>query len=162
MKKILAITIAMLAVMGTMASCGGNGGNAGSAENAAYQDGTYHAEAKDFDEHGWKEYVNVTVADGKITEVEFDALSEEDGSKKTDNEAYKEAYLGAGFDTYPADYTEKLEKALIEKQDAAQVDAFAGATNSSNFFKELMKGLDANMKKGDTNTVVIEKAPEAE
>lgn len=152
MKKILAIAVAMLAVMGTMASCGGNGGNAG---NEAYKDGTYHAEAKDFDEHGWKEYVNVTVADGKITEVEFDALSEEDGSKKTDNQEYKDAYLGAGFDTYPADYTEKLEKALIEKQDAAQVDAVAGATHSSDFFKELMKALDANMKKGDTNAVLV-------
>ena len=108
MKKTLAIAIAMLAVMGTMASCGGN------ADNEAYKDGSYRAEAKDFDDHGWKEYINVTVKD-----------------------------------------TEKLEKSLVEKQDASKVDTVAGATNSTNSFKQMMKELEKNMKKGDTNTVTV-------
>lgn len=154
MKKTIAIAVSMLAVMGLMASCGDN------AENEAYQDGTYRVEAQDFDDHGWKEYINVTVTDGKISEVEFDALSQEDGHKKTEDEEYKEAYTGAGFETYPADYTEKLEKGLIEKQDADQVDTVAGATNSSNAFKQMMKELEKNMKKGDTNTVVVAIASE--
>lgn len=154
MKKTLAIAIAMLAVMGTMASCGGN------ADNEAYKDGSYRVEAKDFDDHGWKEYINVTVKDGKISEVEFDALSQEDGHKKTEDQEYKDAYTGAGFETYPADYTEKLEKGLVEKQDASKVDTVAGATNSSNSFKQMMKELEKNMKKGDTNTVTVAVASE--
>lgn len=155
MKKTLAIAVAMLAVMGTMASCGDNANS-----NEAYKDGSYRVEAKDFDDHGWKEYINVTVKDGKIAEVEFDALSQEDGHKKTEDQEYKDAYIGAGFETYPADYTEKLEKGLVEKQDASKVDTVAGATHSSDFFKQMMKELDKNMKKGDTNTVIVAAASE--
>ncbi len=148
MKKFLAIILAAIAVMGVATSCG--------SKNEGFKDGSYRAEMKDFDDHGWKDYVNVTVADGKITEVESDSLNSEDGHKKSEDEAYKEAYIGAGFETYPAATSEKLESGLIEKQDINQVDTVAGATHSSDTFKKLVKALEENMKKGDTNTVICE------
>ena len=120
-----------------------------------YQDGTYRAQFKDPDEHGWTEYVVVTVSGGKFTAVEFDAFNE-NGDKKTEDEEYKEAYTGAGYQTYPADYTQKLEDSLLKKQNPDDVDMVAGATNSSTSFKELVKALESNMKKGDTSTLTVE------
>ena len=149
MKKFLAITLAAIAVMGTMASCSGT-------TTDGFKDGSYRAEYKDFDDHGWKDYLNVTVADGKITAVEYDSLNSEDGHKKTEDEAYKEAYVGEGFETYPADTADKLEAGLVEKQDGALVDTVAGATNSSDSFKALFAALKSNMAKGDTATVIVE------
>lgn len=148
MKKFVAAMLSVLMMASVMASC--NSGN-----SSAYKDGSYRVEAENFDDHGWKEFVNVTVKDGKITEVEFDAENEEDGHLKTEDEAYKEAYTGAGFETYPADYTEKLESGLIEKQDAEKVDSVAGATTSSTSFKAMVKELQKAMKQGKTDTIVF-------
>ena len=120
-----------------------------------YKDGTYRTQFKEPDDHGWTEYVEVTVSGGKFTAVEFDAMNE-DGEKKTQDEEYKEAYTGAGYQTYPADYTQKLEDSLLQKQDANNVEMVAGATKSSNSFKELVKALESRMKKGDTSTLLVE------
>ena len=130
------------------ASCG---------SSAAYKDGTYKAQYKDPDEHGWTEYVTVTVSGGKFTAVDFDALNE-DGKRKSEDEEYKAAYTGAGYQTSPADYSKKLEDSLLSKQDPSAVDAVAGATNSSTSFKDLLKKLEPQMKKGNTSTLVVEKS----
>ena len=50
--------------------------------SAGYRDGSYRAEAADFDQSGWKDYVQLTVSDGKVTEIEYDAISKEDGRKR--------------------------------------------------------------------------------
>ena len=146
MKKFLAIILAAITLL-TFASCGAK-------ETATFKDGTYHIERAEFDDHGWKEYVDVTVEGGKITAVEYDSLNVEDGHKKTEDEAYKEAYTGAGFETYPAATADALEADLIAKQDAAKVDTVAGATHSSDGFKELVLALAENMKNGDTAPVI--------
>ena len=36
---------------------------------ADYRDGSYRAEAADFDQSGWKDYVQLTVSGGKVTEI---------------------------------------------------------------------------------------------
>ena len=89
--------------------------------------------------------------------MDFDALNE-DGEKKSQDEDYKAAYTGAGYQTYPADYSKKLEDSLLSKQNPDQVDAVAGATNSSRSFKDLVKQLESRMKKGDTSTLVVKKS----
>ena len=147
MKKFLAIILASLAMVAVFASCGAK-------EEVAFKDGEYHAELANYDDHGWKDYVDVTVKDGKIALVTFDAVNEEDGRKKTEDAAYKEAYVGAGFDTYPADSAAKLAADLVAKQDIAKVDTVAGATNSTNAFKVLVSALIQNMKDGNTTPVI--------
>ncbi|MCI8601724.1 MAG: FMN-binding protein [Oscillospiraceae bacterium] len=146
MKKMI-LALMTLALAGCLASCGGGDG---------YRDGSYRAEAKNYDDHGWKEYVVVTVKDGKITEVEFDAVNKDDSRKKTEDDEYKEAYLGAELGTYPEDYTAKLEDSLIERQSADSVDTVAGATNSSKSFKKLVKALEGPMKKGKKDIVTVD------
>ncbi len=149
MKKFLAIMLAALTLTAVLSSCGAK-------EDATLKDGTYRAENAKFDDHGWKDYVNVTVEGGKIVAVEYDSLNEEDGHKKTEDEAYKEAYEGVFPGVYPADTAAKLAADLVEKQDVAEVDTVAGATVSTDSFKALVGALAENMKKGDTNTVLYE------
>ena len=63
---------------------------------ADYRDGSYRAEAADFDQSGWKDYVQLTVSGGKVTEIEYDALNREDGRKKSEDLAYQQQYRDAG------------------------------------------------------------------
>ncbi len=126
-------------------------------QNTSYKDGVYKAQYQEADDHGWTEYVAITVSGGKITAVDFDAL-DENGRKKSQDEEYKAAYLGAGYQTYPADYSKKLEESLLSRQDPDRVDAVAGATNSSKSFKDLVKRLESRMKKGDTSPLIIKKS----
>lgn len=148
MKKVLISLLAAVTAAALFTGC---------QDSGSYKDGTYKAQYKNADDHGWTEYVTVTVSGGKFTAVEFDALNE-DGGKKTEDEEYKAAYTGAGYETYPADYTQKLEDSLLSKQNPDDVDAVAGATNSSTSFKELVKKLESRMKKGDTSTLIVDNA----
>jgi major membrane immunogen (membrane-anchored lipoprotein) len=99
----------------------------------AFKDGTYTAKGT-ADERGWTPDITITVSGGKITDVKYDELSG-DKKKSTDAEysgAFKQAKnidIAAVYDT--------LQKSLVEKQDAATVDTFSGATSASNSFKEL-------------------------
>lgn len=151
MKK-ASLIAAALALSAVLAGCGGSDG---------YKDGSYRAEAKDYDDHGWKEYVVVTVKGGEITSVDFDAVNKEDGRKKTEDEAYKESYLSADLGTWPEDYTKKLEDSLLERQSAASVDMVAGATNSSKSFKKLVAALEDSMKKGKKDILTVDTAEES-
>ena len=145
MKKILAFILCVLTVAGLMTSCAGSDG---------FKDGKYRIEAAAADDHGWKEYIDVTVSGGKNTAVDFDSVNEEDGRLKSEDEDFKAAYVGAGFETYPADYSDNLETGLIENQDAEKVDSVAGATTSSTSFKAMMKELQKAMKQGKTDTII--------
>lgn len=42
------------------------------AADGAIKDGTYRAETVNFDDKGWKPFVEVTYKDGKIATVKFD------------------------------------------------------------------------------------------
>lgn len=143
MKKIFAVIVAVMASAVLLAGC-----------NAGMKDGTYKAENKDFDSHGWKDYIAVTVAGGKITEVDFDAINA-DGMLKTADPAYKEA-MEPVSKTYPEKFSEELEKQLVEKQEPKKVNTVAGATNSSDSFKVLAtEVISKGIEKGNTETVVV-------
>lgn len=143
-KRYLAICVTAVLAMFMFTGCSGG-----------MKDGTYRAEYKDFDDHGWKDYVSITVSDGKITEVDYDSVND-DGKKKSEDEAYREQ-MEPVSKTYPAKFYKELEDQLVDKQDLKKVDAVAGATNSSNDFKVLgMEALKA-AKSGKTDTAVVER-----
>lgn len=114
----------------------------------ALKDGKFKAEAADFDERGWKSFVEVEVKAGKITAVTFDDINK-DGKFKSEDADYNKA-MEDKVKTGPAKYTKQLEDALLAKQDVAKVDAIAGATNSVNAFKTLATKVLENAAKGDT------------
>ena len=102
------------------------------------QDGTYRAEYKNFDVYGWKDYIEVTVENGEISELVFDAINIEDGSLKSEDENYKsemEPIVG----TYPAKYNTDLINQFLESGKISAVDVVAGATQSTGSFKTLCR-----------------------
>ena len=113
------------------------------AKEAGLKDGTYKATGEK-DDKGNTASIEIEVKDGKIATVKYDEVAE-DGTSKLDNEAYntkmKEASGTNPIEAFPA-----LEKALVEKQDAAAVDAVTGATSTSNNFKALAEKALADAK----------------
>ena len=119
------------------------------------QDGTYRAEYKNFDVYGWKDYIEVTVEDGEISELVFDAVNMEDGSLKSEDENYKsemEPIVG----TYPAKYNADLINQFLESGKISAVDVVAGATQSTGSFKTLLTNIVPSIKAGDTATVLVD------
>lgn len=104
-------------------------------EEARYEDGTYDAELEP-DQRGWKSTVEVTVANGEITEVNYDEV-DEDGNLKSEDEEYNERWREASGIAAPEAY-EDLEAQLIATQDIEEVEVVTGATSSTNSFKEVV------------------------
>ena len=119
------------------------------------QDGTYRAEYKNFDVYGWKDYIEVTVENGEISELVFDAVNMEDGSLKSEDENYKsemEPIVG----TYPAKYNADLINQFLESGKISAVDVVAGATQSTGSFKTLLTNIVPNIKEGNIEIVLVD------
>lgn len=87
------------------------------------------------DERGWTPAITVTFEGGKISAVVFDETNAEDKAKSTDEDYAK--MMSDKTKVTPKEAYDQLAAALVEKQDPAAVDAVAGATASSDKFKEL-------------------------
>lgn len=145
MKKVTTICITFVLLVVLFVGC---------VSSKELKDGSYKAEFESADDHGWTEFVEITVTNSKITDVNFDAKNQ-NGDLKSKDPDYKEAMEGAGLKTWPSDFYPKLSAKLIETQDIEKVDAIAGATNSSNAFKKLVKSLTKNMTSGKTEVVKV-------
>lgn len=112
-------------------------------EGASFTDGTYEAKAAEADSNGFIEAVTLTVKDGAITEVNWDAVTE-DGKKKSimsENGEYTMTEDGLTW----KEQAEALAKALIENQSLSflttdaegKTDAVTGVSISVNSFIDL-------------------------
>ena len=149
MKKI--ITLALAAVM----AFGITGCTREQLNTATLVDGTYRAEFREYDSNGWKDYVEVTVEDGRLNEVIYDSVKENSDTLKSEDESYKkemEAIVG----TYPAKYNKDLINQFIESGKVTQVDIVAGATESTGNFKTLIIAAMESAAKGETETQIVE------
>ncbi len=100
-------------------------------------DGLYKAQAKDFDEHGYKAYATVIINDGKIVNTYYDELNKDtDTYKSKDDDYQKNMKAGSGVSDNEAYLM--LIHSLVDKQDVSKVDAVTGATSTTDNFKELM------------------------
>lgn len=96
-----------------------------------WQDGTFVGESKK-DERGNYGRTDLTIKDGKITEVKYTEFQE---SGQPKDESYPYQFI---FEAIP-----KLEKDLIKVQDPNKVDNVSGATGTWMKFKEAAQvGLD--------------------
>ncbi|RLM25266.1 hypothetical protein BIY29_07055 [Brenneria alni] len=125
------------------------------AADGVIKDGTYKAETINFDDHGWKPFLELTYKEGKITAVKFDYTSEKDGHLKTSDEEYGKK-MAAVAGTSPDIYTVKLSQSLLEKQTIEGIDGVTGATHSTDDFKILASAAMENAKAGNTETAKIE------
>lgn len=125
---------------------------------AKLKDGTYRAQM-DQAEHGWQDYLTITVSGGKITDVDYDALDEE-GNHKSEDADYR-ASMEPVSGTYPAEFMPKLEQMLKGQSDASKIEKVTGATNSSNNFKRLAEKVLEKAKAGDTSTATVQLSSES-
>ena len=143
MKKLISLLTALVMLF-AFASCGGT--------TSELKDGTYRAKQAE-EEYGWSEFVEITVADGKITNVVFDA-SNADGVLKSTDQSYREN-MEPVSGTYPEKFYAELEAQLLSKQDIKQIEVVTGATVSTNRFIILVNALKENMKTGDTTEKIV-------
>lgn len=121
------------------------------ATTSTLKDGTYKAEAADFDSRGWKVTHTITVKDGKITESKFDYVNK-DGKLKSADEAYnKNMKDKSGISSKEA--TDKLNAQLVAVQDVAKVETVTGATSSSKGFKQSAELLLKAAAEGKTDVI---------
>lgn len=94
-----------------------------------YKDGLYHAEGTEFD-HGFKYFVDVTVAGGYVVSAHWDAVAENGGKNKVqlskDGEYGIVEKGGAMAPWFEQAHT--IEMSLVKSQDTATPDAVTGAT----------------------------------
>ena len=145
MKKGMVLLVMVMMVTG-LCGCG----------KVSYRDGSYRAEAEEYDLNGWKEYLAVRVENGKIVRADYDAVNETDGRKKTEDAEYQEKYRAAGLGTDPADTAARLTDSYLERQESGKVDAVSGATNSSKHFVQLAQALEKRMKDGETGEIKVD------
>ncbi|TVX89573.1 FMN-binding protein [Paenibacillus agilis] len=135
MKK-LSLILAMTMAFGLLVGCGAKeeakdtapktettAPAATTEQQAAYKDGSYRAEGKEFDaKSGWKGTVEVTVKDGKIATVNWDAVHKDGGdTKKVQSQDGRYDMVKGGGSSHWHEQAASMEKALIEKQDPAAI-----------------------------------------
>ncbi|MDL2248266.1 FMN-binding protein [Tyzzerella sp. OttesenSCG-928-J15] len=124
----------------------------------AYNDGYYYSEAADFGSSGWKEYVEITIENGEITDINWDAIYKDDSipiRKKQYSKSGLYGMLTVGainewYDQAIAAETFVLENgidALTFTDDGAHTDAVSSCTISVNEFDELLRSCLAQAEK---------------
>lgn len=146
MKKVLSFVLASLMAAVLFVGCN-------NADSTEMKDGTYKASFKN-PEHGWTDFVEITVKDNKITAVTYDGVNE-DGEFKSQNQEYEDMMKPIAG-TGPMEFYDQYEAALLEKQDVSKIDMVAGATNSGDNLKTLVEALKNNISKGDTAEVIVD------
>ena len=152
MKKWMGIICVVCICLGMSGCAGGGQSHLDETDRGPYTDGVYEVQMPTYDK-SWQEYGKVTVINGYITEVEYDALNES-GEKKSKDTAYRDDMaVGNAVNGLPATYPEKAYQDLTQAFQAAQydpekVDSVAGATISSQNFKKVMTALMEKVREG--------------
>ena len=118
------------------------------------KDGYYTAEAKSFDDLGWKEYVLIYVSNGKIITVEYDAFNSTGFVKSWDLNYMRK--MNEAIGTYPNEFSRIYMQSLISRQSAKDVDAVSGATHSHDSFQKLAEAAIESSKAGSKNVAIVD------
>jgi len=118
------------------------------------QDGNYSLEEKNIGATGWRTFLKMTVEKGKIVATEYDYVNEAGDLKTKDNEYQQNMKDKTGVG--PQEFVPELSNALMEKQNAADIDVVTGATHSSHTFKMYAAQLINAAQKGDTTPILID------
>jgi len=117
------------------------------------QEGYYAAEMEAFDHQGWKAFVTIYVANGKIITVEYDAKNEAGFLKSWDMDYIR--WMKATQKTYPNRYMRAYSTALINWQDPEKVYPLAGTEYHCDLFKLLAKAAMDKSYVGDKNIASV-------
>ncbi len=137
---------AILALACILGGCGEKG-------QSGMKDGSYTAQMAEYS-HGWREYVTVTVKNGKIVSTEYNAENASGFIKSWDNIYMNEMKTVTG--TYPNEYTRYYAAQLNGQEEAPEIDALAGASSSGGNFRKLSQAVVEQAVKGDSTVVLVE------
>ncbi len=143
MRKVFLVGLVAVLALGLLAGC--SQPSVGEQTGNGYKDGTYVVIANDIEAmgHGNYPFIKMTIADGKIAEVDYREYIVETGEPKTtENYNYKESPEAAA----------NLEEQLLEKQDpeALDLEATSGATHTKHNFVEYAKYALEKAASGET------------
>ena len=124
-----------------------------SANEHSLKDGYYCAEAAEFDDYGWKEYVTVCVSGGRIILVEYNAFNAAGFVKSWDMDYMR--VMNAADGTYPNEYTRYYGGKFLENGGTQGVDVLSGATHSHHTFLQLAEAVLENARHGDAATKLV-------
>ncbi len=145
MQRMGAVVLSLLLGLCLLTSCG---------TSTTYMDGSYRVEFQNYDSRGYKDFLEVTVENGSIVSLQYNAINE-DELLKTDDVTYREN-MQATQSTYPERFSQDLMNQYLETNDINEVDAVAGATYSSSSFFDLFAALEPQLQSGNTTTLIIE------
>lgn len=144
--KVVSIILGLSVAAGILTGCNSNKPTSATGKLV---DGVYKVEYDNFDTHGYKGQLELTIASGKISDVKYDEVKN-DGTFKSKDEAYKKS-MEEQAKTYPEKAYSELKQRLISKQ-TSNIDIVTGATASSTNFKTLVKYVLDNMANSGKTT----------
>ena len=116
---------------------------------ARYQDGVYTAASPEFSSSGWKEILELTVEDGKITKVNWDAIFRDESipiRKKQYSKSGLYGMLAGGASDEWYDQALAAEQFVLENgvdamnmDDGGHTDAVSGCSISVKAFDTMMR-----------------------
>lgn len=137
--KFTLIAVCFTLLLGLLTGCGA----------ARYQDGVYTAASPEFSSSGWKEILELTIEDGKIAKVNWDAVFKDDSipiRKKQYSKSGLYGMLAGGASEEWYDQALAAEKFVLENgvdamnmDDSGHTDAVSGCSIS-------VKSLDSMMR----------------
>lgn len=145
MKAFLRVLLAALSAALLLCGCAGDTGT--------LYDGYYTAEAAEFDNYGWKEYVTVCISNRRIVSVEYDARNASGFIKSWDMDYMR--VMNETDGTYPNEYVRKYAERLVDKQHPERVDAVTGATHSHASFQLLAAACLEQANTNGSNIVYV-------
>lgn len=125
---------------------------------AELKDGTYKLEEKNYS-NGYRVQFELTVADGKVTESNFDYIDADGKSKQDDTEYNEKMKEKSGTDpqTYIPELNDELVSAMGEEDGSpADVEVVTGATHSAHSFIMYAQQLVNAAEKGDIQTIEVD------
>jgi major membrane immunogen (membrane-anchored lipoprotein) len=120
-------------------------------------DGYYTAEASDFSQDGWKDYLTIYVNNGFIITAEFNAFNETGLLRSWDTDYLKSIYK-PGFQS-PNHYPRQYCSYLVAVQDPDRVQTIDGGRKTHEIFVTLAKAALEYSRQGK-NSIAAVKLPE--
>ncbi|AEH40125.1 lipoprotein, 15 kDa (tpp15) [Treponema paraluiscuniculi Cuniculi A] len=124
----------------------------GACSFSSIPNGTYRATYQDFDENGWKDFLEVTFDGGKMVQVVYDYQHKEGRFKSQDADYHRVMYASSGIG--PEKAFRELADALLEKGNPEMVDVVTGATVSSQSFRRLGAALLQSARRGEKEAII--------
>ena len=115
--------------------------------------GYYSAEMASFDSEGWKSFVTIYVANGKIITVEYNAKNEAGFLMSWDMDYVR--WMKSVRNTYPNAYMRAYSTALLNWQDPQKVYPLLGAERYCELFKLLATAAMENSRLANKEIAIV-------